>query len=273
MKVVALHKYPVKSLRGIELESCAVDRNGLTGDRRWMVVDGAGKFQTIREFPVMTQITVEETDDGLILHHAKFGTATAKRPSLADATRAITVWKHSGSALSVELSPRNFLSEILGLEVGMVYLGDLCSRPVNPEFGRPGDYTNFSDAYPILLTSTASLDELNEKLDNNIDMERFRPNIVIDGEIPWGEDEWKVIRIAELNFRVAKPCDRCVVTTRDYLTGKQIDALEPLRTLGKIHRASNGKLMFGQNIIPDNEGSLKIGDNVEVLQAGTSNLL
>ena len=273
MKVVALYQYPIKSLRGIPLEACPVDRNGLVDDRRWMVVDKSGKFQTIREHPVMTQIDVEPSKDGLVLRHAKFGSATVAYPNADSQTRITTVWKHVGPAHTVDMVPNNFLSNIFGQEMDLVYLSDPKARPVTPEFSRAGDYTNFSDEFPILLTSTASLAELNKNLEVPVLMQRFRPNIVIDGEIPWGEDTWKVIQIGSLKFRVAKPCSRCVVTTRDHLTGEQTDALEPLQTLGKIHRASNGTIMFGQNIIPDDIGKLKIGDNVEVLKSGTSNIL
>ena len=273
MKVVGLYQYPVKSLRGNALETCIVDRNGLVDDRRWMVVDKTGKFQTLRECHLMTQINVKVTAEGLTLHHTKFGSAHATRPSGDAQTRMVTVWKHIGPAHAAILEPSNFLSQILEQEVDLVYMGNPQSRPVNPEFGHAGDYTNFTDEFPALLTSVASLDELNRKLESPITMERFRPNIIVDGAIAWGEDTWKTIRIGALHFRVAKPCSRCVVTTRDHLTGEKMRDTEPLQTLGKIHRASNGNIIFGQNLIPDDTGALSLGDNVEVLQAGKSNLL
>ena len=86
------------------------------------------------------------------------------------------------------------------------------------------------------------------------------------------EDGWKSLRIGTVTFRVAKPCGRCVVTTRDPDTGEQPDPREPLQTLAGFHRASDGGIIFGQNLIPDATGEIAIGDTVEVLEAGASNL-
>jgi uncharacterized protein YcbX len=103
-------------------------------------------------------------------------------------------------------------------------------------------------------------------------MRRFRPNIVIRADAAWAEDNWKVVRIGETIFRVAKPCGRCVVTTRDPDTGEQTDPREPLETLGQFHRAAEGAIIFGQNLIPEAVGEISIGDAVEILQVGPSNL-
>jgi uncharacterized protein len=121
-----------------------------------------------------------------------------------------------------------------------------------------------------------SLNDLNARLAETgagkADMRRFRANLVISGARPWAEDTWRVIRIGAVTFRVAKPCARCVVTTRDPDTGAQTDPREPLRTLGSFHRAANGGIIFGQNLIPDSTGQIKVGDEVEVLEAGETNL-
>jgi uncharacterized protein len=123
-----------------------------------------------------------------------------------------------------------------------------------------------------LLTSTMSLNDLNSRLPSKVEMRRFRPNVVISGALPWVEDTWRVIRIGAVTFRVAKPCARCVVTTREPDTGTQIDPLEPLKTLATFHRAANGGVIFGQNMIPDMIGEIRVGDPVEVLSEGASNL-
>ena len=272
MKVTALYRYPVKSLRGTSLAASHVERLGLSGDRRWMVVDTAGKFQTIREHPVMTQVAATARDDGsLVLSHPAHGSVTIAIPAAA-AHKMVRVWHDDVEAVTADPVAGQFLSKVLDMSAELVYLAKPDARPVDPDFGQPGDTTSFSDGFPVLLTSTMSLNELNSRLPNKVEMRRFRPNIVISGARAWAEDTWKRIRIGDVTFRVAKPCARCVVTTRDPDTGVQTDPREPLRTLATFHRAANGGIIFGQNLIPDSTGEIRVGDVVEVLESGGSNL-
>ncbi|HLE91652.1 MAG TPA: MOSC domain-containing protein, partial [Anaerolineales bacterium] len=126
----------------------------------------------------------------------------------------------------------------------------------------PDDHTGFADAYPILLTSEESLSDLNSRLEAPVPMNRFRPNIVVKGCEPFAEDTWKRIRIGNVELAVVKPCARCVVTTIDKETLEQ--GKEPLKTLGRYRRHELGAI-FGQNVISLNEGSVRLGMNVEVL--------
>jgi uncharacterized protein len=271
MKVTALYRYPVKSLRGTSLQASHVERLGLAGDRRWMVVDATGKFQTIREHPVMTQMEATVQDDGsLVLSHPQHGSITVAIPTAS--SKIVRVWNDDVDAIPANAAAGAFISKVLDRSAELVYLAKPDARPVDPTFGLPGDTTSFSDGYPVLLTSTMSLNDLNSRLPSKVDMRRFRPNVVISGARPWDEDTWKVIRIGAVTFRVAKPCARCVVTTRDPDTGVQTDPREPLKTLGSFHRAANGGIIFGQNLIPDSTGELRVGDTVEVLSEGASNL-
>jgi uncharacterized protein YcbX len=129
----------------------------------------------------------------------------------------------------------------------------------------------FSDGFPVLLANMASLDALNAALPQPIGMSRFRPNIIVTGAAAWAEDRWLRIRIGAVLFRVAKPCARCAVTTVDQVTGERPDKSEPLRTLGRIRRTAGG-VMFGQNLIPDGPGRIAVGDSVEILEVGESNV-
>jgi uncharacterized protein len=275
MKVTALYRYPVKSLRGTTLTYANVERLGFQGDRRWMVVDATGRFQTIREHPIMTQIDVSLGDDGgLILSHSQHGSVAVPVPRTP--SRQVQVWRDTVDALPADTAASEFLSRVLGIPANLAYLAKPDARPIDPDFGQPGDTTSFADGFPVLLTSTMSLNDLNSRLTGTgagkVDMRRFRPNLVISGARPWVEDTWRVIRIGAVTFRVAKPCARCVVTTRDPDTGVQTDPREPLRTLASFHRAANGGVIFGQNLIPDSIGEIKVGDQIEVLEVGESNL-
>jgi uncharacterized protein len=282
MHVASLYRYPVKSLRGTSLAEVTVERIGWQGDRRWMVVDKAGKFLTIREHPVMTQIICDVKNNGktsdVILHHPQYGDVTVPQPQpMADVPRrTVRVWSDAVEAACTTDAAGDFLSKILGQPVDLVYLDRPDARPVDMTFGKLGDATSFSDGYPVLLTSTASLDNLNDRLAEAgagaIDMRRFRPNLVISGAAAWAEDTWQRLRIGDVTYRVAKPCARCVVTTRDADSGEQVDRQEPLRTLASFHRAANGGIIFGQNLIPEMAGAIRVGDPVDVLARGPSNL-
>ena len=160
-----------------------------------------------------------------------------------------------------------WFSAYLGRPVRLVYLDDPTRRPVDPEYGRDGDVVSFADGYPLLLTSTASLAELGRWLSEDgaqpVPMTRFRPNAVVTGAPPWAEDRWRRIRIGAVEFRVVKPCGRCVVTTTDQITGEV--GSQPLKMLGRRRRFGK-QLVFGQNMIPDGPGLIRAGDLVEVLE-------
>jgi len=104
-------------------------------------------------------------------------------------------------------------------------------------------------------------------------MDRFRANLVVEGAAPWTEDTWRRVRLGGLAFRIVKPCARCAIPTLDPLTGEALEGNEPLRTLAKFHRAAGGGIIFGQNIVPDQLGAIRVGDALEVVETGPSNLL
>lgn len=273
MRVDAIFRYPVKSLRGHALAEAEVEPIGLKGDRRWMVVDAGGQFQTIRQIPVMTQIAVEPAADGILLSHHGQGSCFAATPGDGAPEMAVRVWRDAVRARLASPEADAFLSAVLEKPVRLVHLADETARPVDPAFGAAGDHVSFADGFPLLLTTAESLADLNARLGRELSPLRFRPNLVIGGAEPWAEDTWREIAVGSVRFRVVKPCARCVVTTRDPLTGAQDDPREPLRTLGTFHRAHHGGVIFGQNIIPDGMGAIRVGDPVAVLAQGRSNLL
>jgi uncharacterized protein YcbX len=160
-----------------------------------------------------------------------------------------------------------WLSAAIGRECALVYMPDRHERQVSPERARPSDIVSFADGYPFLLISEASLGDLNARLATPLSMRRFRPNIVVSGARPFAEDGWRELRLGGIGFRGAKPCDRCVVTTRDPDTGAS--GPEPLRALAGFRRW-DGKVWFGMNLIHDGPGWLEVGAAVEVVHASTS---
>jgi uncharacterized protein len=272
MRIVDIYRYPVKSLRGHRLSQTSVERIGLEGDRRWLVVDEIDRFMTIRQTPAMAQIEVDVAPGGILLRHPAHGEQAVSTPSRFAPRAAVSIWKDIVEARRCDADAERFLSRVLGKKVGLVYLADPSARPVDPAFGGAADTVSFADGYPILLVAAASLADLSKRMGSDISVRRFRPNLVVEGSQAWAEDAWREIKIGTVRLRVVKPCGRCVVTTRDPDSGEQIDPHEPLKTLAAFHRAANGAIIFGQNIIPAETGSIAIGDSVEVLQAGHSNL-
>ncbi len=173
------------------------------------------------------------------------------------------VWDDLVESLPVSDGTDRWFSEFLGLRCRLVYLPDESVRPVDPAYGRPGDQVGLADGFPFLLISEASLADLNARLEGSVPMNRFRPNLVVRGCGPFAEDDWKLVRIGPIAFRVVKPSARCHITTVDQetaATGK-----EPLRTLARFRRCGT-RVLFGQNLIHDKTGTLRINDTVEVIR-------
>jgi uncharacterized protein YcbX len=263
--------YPVRALRGYACRAADVATWGLAQDRRWMVVRPDGGFLTQRELPGMARIAATAEEGALTLATEGLPALRVPIPMPAAERRQVTVWKDRVPALDAGPEAAAWLSAALGLACGLVYLDDPGARPVDPAYARPRDRTLFSDGFPVLLANMASLDALNAALPQPIGISRFRPNIIVTGAEAWAEDRWLRIRIGEVVFRVAKPCSRCAVTTVDQMTGERPDKTEPLRTLGRIRRTADG-VMFGQNLIPDGPGRIDIGDPVDILEMGESNV-
>jgi len=156
----------------------------------------------------------------------------------------------------------DWVSRVVGEECFLAYVPDTVVRTVDPIWSPEGGRTGFADGFPFLLAGEASLADLNARLPKALPMNRFRPNLVVRGSAPFAEDGWKRIRIGGLPMRVVKPCARCVVTTTDQATGRR-DGDEPLRTLATFRRQGQ-KVMFGQNVVHDATGPLRVGDPVEL---------
>jgi len=242
-----LFVYPVKSARGVALDAAEVEARGLALDRRWMVVDADGRFVTQRERPELARVEVALARDHLGLRADGVGTA---RVALArtGAARPVTVWDDTVAAVHAGDDAARFFSQLLGAPHALVAMPESTRRAVDPAYAAPDDVVSFADGFPLLVTSTASLEALNRAAREAVPMDRFRPNLVVTGAEAWAEDGWKTLRVGAVSFRVAKPCARCVITTTDQRTGAR--GAEPLVALAALRRVGKG-VLFGQNLIPD----------------------
>jgi uncharacterized protein len=262
--------YPIKSCYRVEVGSAQVEPWGLAGDRRWLIVDDDAKLITQRDTPALGRIRPDPRDGGLLLRAP--GAADLWVPYPTGATTDVhhfTLWI---AATPAGPGADRWVSDVIGRPASLVFLDDPTRRPVDPDYGEPGDRVSFADGFPLLLVNSASLDALNDWLveggDEPVEMTRFRPNVVVVGAPAWAEDGWIGGRlvIGDMSFRVPKACSRCVLTTVDPETGEK--GRQPLRILGQRRRFPGG-LLFGVNLIPDLEGfdgrgKIAVGDEVIV---------
>jgi uncharacterized protein YcbX len=191
-----------------------------------------------------------------------------------DDYRTTKIWSSSVRSEVYSDEINRWFSEALGTECRLVAMPEGGHRAINPIYAvrQFKDEVSYADGYPFMLLSRASLDDLNSRLAEAVPMNRFRPNFVIADTEPFAEDKWKIIRIGSTVFHVVKPSERCVLTTVDQEKGEKTGK-EPLRTLS-IFRTFKSKVLFGQNLIAENTGdAIKVGDRVEVFEAGGLSLL
>lgn len=257
LRLSEINIYPIKSARGISVPSAKLDDRGLEFDRRWMVVDENGHFLTQRILPKMAIIGVSLQSDHLSV--GARGMQNLTIPLVSPSTKAVRVqiWSDSLDALDVGEEAASWFTEVLGLSCRLVQMPGQGVRSVNPKYAPPDTPVSFADAFPVLLISTASLADLNARLAEPVPMNRFRPNIVIDGSGAYEEDSWKCVRVGSVLFSVVKPCSRCTVPTVNQDTGES--GKEPLRTLS-TYRVRDSNVYFGQNLIHENRGILNVGD-------------
>lgn len=269
-RLTQLYRYPVKSCGGEPLEAADVEPWGLAGDRRWMLVDGNGDVVTSRKYPRIVLASPHPFSGGITVSAPGMPELKASAPN-GETLVPVSVWESDLLASEADAEASAWFSEFIGIPLRLVYLDDPRRRPTNPAYSLPGDRVSFADGYPLLLTSEESLARLNELIaegpnaaEGPLPMTRFRPSAVVAGARAWDEDNWSLLRIGDVLFRVSKGCDRCVFTTVDPDTA--IKGKEPIATLAR-HRKWGGKVWFGINLIPDNPGSeLRIGDPVEVVE-------
>ncbi len=264
MQLGGLYRYPVKSCAPLPAEAAVVEPRGLAHDRRWMVVDAAGRFLTGRELPRLTLLRAEPGAGGGVVLQAP-GMAPMALPAPRGGERLpVTVWKSEVLARPCDAAAEAWLSAFLARPVRLVHMSDDVHRPMTSSHARPGDEVSFADAFPLLLVTRAAVDLLNAKLERPVSPLRFRPNLIVDGAAAHAEDGWSRIRVGAVEFEVGKACVRCVFTTVDPERGERDPDGQPLRTLLGYRRGPEG-VTFGRNLIPRSTGTLRIGDPVEVL--------
>ncbi|MEV6689242.1 MOSC domain-containing protein [Streptomyces sp. NPDC051578] len=269
--VQSLHVYPVKSMAGIDPVEMAVEPWGLSGDRRWAVIDIEGAVITQRQQARLALASARPMEGGRVELSA---------PGMADLVvevpepgplEPVVLFGKKIETVVASTAAADWLSAYLGLPARLVHLDDpAVRRPVDPDYALPGETVSLADAYPLLVTTLASLDALNALIaegghpeEGPLPMNRFRPSLVVAGAGAWAEDGWRRIAIGDAVFRGVRECGRCIVTTTDQSTAQR--GKEPLKTLAK-HRRIGKSLAFGRQVVPVALGTVRVGDEVRVLE-------
>ncbi len=271
IEISALFVYPVKSCRGTSLQEVEIGRRGFRHDREFLVVDAGDSFLTQRTAPELATVDVAIDEADLVLRAADAGelrAALATMPGETRPQREVTIFRDRVLADDMGDAAAEWFSAVLHQRCRLVRAGAAAKREV-PSSRLPASHRtaagtpiSFPDAFPTLLTSEASLADLNTRLPQPIPIGRFRPNIVVRGGAPYEEDTWSSIRAGEVAFGCADVCLRCIIATTDQATGCR-DGDEPLRTLATYRRAPdrNG-VMFGRYLVHSAPGRLRVGDLV-----------
>jgi uncharacterized protein YcbX len=256
--VTALIVYPVKSMRGIPLDSATLTERGLQHDRQFMVVRQDGRFLTQREEPGLARIETGLLEAGIRLSlPARESIDVPFRERGGERVRA-RVWRDDCEALDAGRIVGDWLTEVLESSepLRLVQLAPGFRRPQSqPEKLGRNTTTAFADAAPLLLACEESLTALNAELEQRglqpVPMDRFRPNIVVRGLEAFAEHALKALAAAEYRLRMCHPCQRCVVTTIDQHSGLRHPDWEPYRTLRDLNPMPGkpSAPAFGQNAV------------------------
>jgi len=260
LTVSDIYIYPVKSLGGFSVPAATLTDRGFKYDRRWMLIDENNRFISQREVSAMALLQVALQEENLLITNKKTADLI-KVPfePLTSETMMVSVWDDNCLAQRVSDEADAWFSRQLNMSCRLVYMPDSTQRTVDEQYAHNKEITSFSDGYPLLIIGQASLDDLNNRLTSPLPMNRFRPNIVFTGGLPFQEDDMKQFHIGDIQFFGVKPCARCVITTIDQESG--IKAKEPLKTLS-TYRAKNQKIYFGQNLLFNGSGTIRVGDMI-----------
>jgi uncharacterized protein YcbX len=263
--ITALNIYPIKSCKGTALESARIGETGFEHDREWLIVRPDGRFVTQREEPRLALIEPRLVNSSLRLTAP--GLPALEVPAeLTNNPVEVTCWRDRCAGFDAGAPAAEWLEQHLGAPHRLVRFNRERKRASGAEWTQGIEALNqFSDGFPFLVISQASLDDLNARLPAPLPMNRFRPNIVIDGVNAFGEDHINELTSGAITLRIVKPCTRCAITTTDQTRGER-DGDEPLRTLRSYRFSREMKgVLFGQNVILVSGlgGQLRVGQSLD----------
>ncbi|MBX9724535.1 MAG: MOSC domain-containing protein, partial [Candidatus Obscuribacterales bacterium] len=221
-----------------------------------------GTVLTQREYPALSLVNPQIVDDSRLILSAPGKEDFQFKLAKSGSQMSCSLWGDESLSVDQGDDVAAWFSSLLKVECRLLSMADDFVRAVDPDYATGEQEVGFADGFPFLLISEASLNDLNDKLEFPVPMNRFRPNIVVSGCAPFAEDKWKSIRISGVVFDLVKPCARCVMVTIDQ--DHAVLSKEPLRTLA-AYRKVDQKVMFGQNLVHHSSGCIRVGDQLEIL--------
>ena len=276
MRLVQLNVHPLKSGAIRPVRSTTVLPRGLADDRSWMIVDGDGRLVSAREVHRLFHVVADTPSTDPSVTAALRLRAPGHADLVLDAPRAAPVDVHLFS-LDLQARPAGadadaWVRSVLGRDdLRLVWCHEPERRTLQPGFSQPGDHAAFPDSFPVTIASLASMQRLNdwileralelgEEPPEPLPVERFRANLVVDGDEPFAEDTWTRVVVGDVGFRIGKPVNRCVMATIDPCTLRT--AKEPTRTLARHRRFDGGRTLFAVHLVPETTGRISVGDEV-----------
>lgn len=270
MKIEGLNIHPLKSGRAIPVESATVRLDGLAGDRRFMIVEPDGRFITQRELQALARVEATAVGDSLHLEMEGRQLFASFEP---EDRLEVSIWDTPVDAAVADEAVNEVLSDWFARPVKLVHMDAQAARAEGEEWAGTPAPVGFADGFPVLVTTTGSLADLNrtlaEKGQEPVGMDRFRTNILLSCDEPWAEDLWEAIEINGIVFDFVKPCARCIMTTQDQMTGERIGG-NPIQGLAEKRMSADRRVpgvLFGWNAVPRAEGEIRLGDTVTVVKA------
>ncbi|GKV45434.1 hypothetical protein SLEP1_g52511 [Rubroshorea leprosula] len=293
-RVSSIFIYPIKSCRGISVSQAPLSATGFRWDRQWVVVNSKARAITQRVDAKLALVQIELPNEAflegwvptknsyMVIRAPGMNMLRVSLSKPQQVTDGVTVWEWSGSALDEGQEASEWFTNYLGKPARLVrFNAESETRLVDPQYAS-GHRVMFSDGYPFMVISQGSMDALNGILKEPVPVNRFRPNILVDGCEPFSEDLWGEVRISKFMFEGVKLCSRCKIPTIDQETG--VAGTEPNQTLMKTrsdkvlrpNRKHQGKIYLGQNLVcKDNVSQgkgnmIKVGDPVCILNKVSS---
>ncbi len=267
MQLSDIYIYPIKSLAGIRLDSVQLEIRGLKNDRRFLLIDEEGVFMTQRTIRQMALLHTALKEDKIHVWHKDQRDNVLIIPTQPKAfikEQEVDVWGISSICQVMPKAINEWFSNQLKTACQLVYMPDTAERRMKEKYSTERELVSFADGSPMLVIGQAGLDDLNQRLDSPVSMNRFRPNLVFSGGTPFIEDEWSMIKIGQHTLKVTHRCVRCNMVNINQETAEIVK--EPNRTLASFRRFEK-KIYFGVNTVWEKELSnstdvIKVGDAI-----------
>ena len=265
MRVSELIIYPIKSTAPLSHTSTEVENKGLRFDRNWALFDENKQLITGRTHPQLLDLQSRFLPQQLRIQQANGNSIHIPLEYPETTVEEFGFFSRSVPGISHRQEINDWFSDYLGFQCQLVFMNDSVQRFVLAKHGgKAGDLLNYADQAPLLLVSTASVDDLNQRLEHPVSIANFRPNVVMEGSPAFEEHRWKRIQIGEVVFDVNQACKRCIFINIDPITKQK--GKEPLKTLATYRKDEEGDVIFGVHLIPRTYGKIHVDDSITVLK-------